>query len=389
MDNLLLTTEDFQEVLSSLLLAELPYNARMQFTQGASLVPDFIPSAENLPDIKNTINTIRTMFNVPMQGITAGQTLQQWATILSTEWTTTDQQITFFTSGSTGEPKPLTHDYRLHVQEVHALAKIFTDRSRVVSFVPRHHIYGFLFSILLPKALKCESVWSVPLPTPGLVDELSNGDLMVAFPLLWGKLNEMSVRFGNGVQGVTSTGPCPAETIENLCRNGLDTMYEIYGSSETGGVGYRSSPREGYSLLPHWTQENDATQLKRDHTILGSQKYTLQDELEWKTPTTFLPIRRSDNAVQVAGINVYPSRVKEILIEHPAIAECAVRLMRHDEGTRLKAIVIPQDTRCDKTDLESTIRAWAKDRLSPYELPGAWTIRNKLPLNALGKLTDW
>jgi len=387
MTKLSLTADDLQEMLSSLFMADMPYNARMEYSHGASLVSDFQPTKALLPKLETVTETVRSMFNVSLKSLNETTTLKEWAETLHNEWEETDGHITFFTSGSTGTPKATTHDITLHEQEVCALAEIFAGRRRIISFVPRHHIYGFLFSILLPKALQVPVRWEAPLPTPGLISQLQPDDLVVAFPLLWGKLVELEVKFGSGISGVTSTGPCPATTIEVLCDNGLERMYEIYGSSETGGVGYRTSPTSGYTMLPYWSQTDALSSLQRENPTLGRQEYTLQDVFQWQNDT-FTPARRTDDGVQVAGINVYPSHVRDILLECPDIKDCAVRLMREEEGDRLKTLIIPNGMHNEK-ELESTIRGWAKTRLSPYELPSAWTIAKKIPTNAMGKPKDW
>lgn len=389
MGSLPLSVKDVREILSSLLLAGLSYDDRMRFSKGASLLPDFKPNRQHLPELDRITQSIRAMFGTPAVALPFDTTLHEWADELHCAWQETEKQITFFTSGSTGEPKPTTHDYRLLEQEVHALAAIFSNRKRIVSFVPRHHIYGFLFSILLPKALNCDVCWEVPLPTPGLIHSLGQGDLIVAFPLLWKKFSEMEVRFNSDVNGVTSTGPCPADVINNLRSNGLGEMYEVYGSSETGGIGYRTSPGGHYSLLSHWKRSIDPASLERTHPAIGAQTYGLQDNLQWETDTTFIPTKRMDDAVQVAGINVYPSRVRDVLAEHPDVRECAVRLMRQEEGTRLKAIVVPMQTGNTMNETEAALRKWAKERLTVYEMPGSWTFARKLPLNEMGKLKDW
>ena len=389
MHKLQLTVDDFQEILSSLLLSELPYAARMEFSAGASLTPAFVPSTQLLPNLAEISNKVSTMFHTLKPHTLGACSLHQWAKALHEDWGNEKQNITFFTSGSTGEPTPATHAFANHEQEVTALADIFHGRKRVVSFVPRHHIYGFLFSILLPKALGIEVKWAVPLPTPGLIESLQEKDLIVAFPLFWEKFKEMGIQFSRELHGVTSTGPCPAKTIHALKQNGLERMYEIYGSSETGGVGYRENPTSGYTLLPFWARTNDKSCLQRTHSNQGNQKCTLQDLLKWNGTTTFTPIRRTDNAVQVAGINVYPILVRETLLKHPSINDCAVRLMRPEEGTRLKVLIVLNDKDCDFKDIESSIRKWAKSRLSSYELPAAWSFKEEIMTNALGKHQDW
>ena len=374
-------------MLSSLLMAELPYDARMRFSEGASLTPSFRPTEANIPNLDRVSSAACAMFHVSPPADISGTTLNEWAGMLFKQWAKGGERITFFTSGSTGEPKPATHDFAAHVQEVHALAQIFSDRDRIVCFVPRHHIYGFLFSILLPKALDIPVKWEAPLPTPGLAAFLKPGDLMVAIPLLWRKLLEINTHFPKGIHGVTSTGPCPPNIIHGLRSNGLERMYEIYGSSETGGVGYRTDPEHGYSLLPHWTRTESKTSLIR--VVPGQREliHELQDVIRWDN-STFTPCRRTDNCVQVAGMNVYPARIRSLLTGLPGVKDCSVRLMRPDEGERLKAFIIPEQD-SDISQLKSDLRAWTKHHLAPEERPRSWTFGRCLPTNIMGKESDW
>ncbi|BCS88453.1 AMP-binding protein [Pseudodesulfovibrio sediminis] len=386
MDALSLTASDIQEMLSSLLMAQLSYDSRMQFAKGASLPAHFVPSPDTIPDFDSALKTIGAMFHAPQLDNTDTASLAELTNALFEHWRDNGDKITFFTSGSTGAPKPSTHDYDLHVQETIALAEIFRDRKRIVSYVPRHHIYGFLFSILLPKVMGVEVRWEAPQPFPGMTSSLRDGDLIVAFPLLWEKLTEMHATFGHGLHGATSTGPCSAQVITSLKAHGLDRMYEIYGSSETGGIGYRTSPQDNYTLLPHWKKTDSDSVLLRPHSDEDLHRYELQDLLKWQKDT-FIPERRTDNAVQVAGINVYPSRVRAALLEHPDVDDCAVRLMRPDEGQRLKIFIVLAKNA--QEDMDASLRKWAKERLSPHEQPMIWTFGPKLPVNSLGKQTDW
>lgn len=385
-NSLSLSIEDIQGMLSSLLMAELSYNDRLLFSEGSTLKSDFIPSSDTVKDFDAVRNKVLTIFNVSANTFKTGTSLQKWANSIHTEWMQSEKHITFFTSGSTGIPKPNTHDIVLHEQEVNALAHIFHGRTRIVSFAPHHHIYGFLFSVLLPKAMNIPVVSYPPLPTLGTIRQLTPGDLVIAFPLLWNKLAEMAIEIVDDVHGVTSTGPCPAKTIATLRDKGVGRMYEIYGSSETGGVGYRSKSG-GYNLLPYWSIGNDASQLTRAEPNGHKRQYELQDILKWDGET-FLPIKRNDDGVQVAGVNVFPDRVKRIFLTHPYVKECAVRLMSQDEGGRLKVLLVSS---CHKheNEIEKELRKWAKQQLSQYEFPSRWDFTDKLPLNIMGKPQNW
>lgn len=70
--------------------------------------------------------------------------------------------------------------------------------------------------------------------------------------------------------------------------------------------------------------------------------FTVQDELVWEDSRHFLPQGRRDEVVQVGGRNVSPAHVAQVLRRHPRVRDASVRLMRPDEGLRLKAFVVPR-----------------------------------------------
>lgn len=250
--DLCLSARDILEIISSALLAEMNYQQRMNNICGNTLSPDFIPDSSTFPHIDKIISRIGTQLGLSnpedLHGLSVGN-MSEFTFQLNQG---RPETLTFFTSGSTGIPVPSPTRFIDLEQEIRALADIFPERQRIISLVPRHHIYGFLFCILLPKALNIPVEFKSPLPTPKLVECMKPGDLVIAFPLLWGKLAKQNILFPEKIFAVTSTGPCPAETINGLQQKGLARMTEVYGSSETGGVGFRHDPAGFYTLLPYW-----------------------------------------------------------------------------------------------------------------------------------------
>ncbi|ABA89884.1 acyl-CoA synthetase, AMP-forming [Syntrophotalea carbinolica DSM 2380] len=302
--------------------------------------------------------------------------------------------VTFHSSGSTGEPTACPQPLSVLWQEVGELGRLTQDRRRLVSVVPQHHIYGFLFSVLLPAQLGVPTELLPPFPGAGLSEFLREGDLLIAFPAFWKGLASLGLRFPTGVRGVTSTGPCPPQIIEQLRQQGLDAMMEVYGSSETSGVGYRWDQSDAYSLFRFWQpvalQQTSPDALIR-HQLNGlmAEPVMLPDEVQWLDERTFRPLRRRDQAVQVAGINVYPQYVVSCLKQHPAVEDCVVRLMRPEEGDRLKAFVVPVDPRQADATLRSALIDWCRQRLKSVEQPRSFTFGTQLPTQGMGKLADW
>ena len=90
----------------------------------------------------------------------------------------------------------------------------------------------------------------------------------------------------------------------------------------------------------------------------------------------------------MGGINVFPARVRQVLLDHPQVADAAVRLMAPEERSRLKAFVVSAPG-CDVEALPSALWAWTESRMTAPERPKAFTIGAQLLRNAMGKLADW
>ena len=301
--------------------------------------------------------------------------------------------LTFRTSGSAGDPKRCEHALSHLWQEVDALAPLFVGRRRVLSAVRSHHIYGFLVTVLMPRRLALPGSELVDLrhrAASSVVAELRAGDLVVGYPDFWRAIARTGRSIPGGVLGITSTAPCPADVARDLKSLGLDTLVELYGSSETAGVGVRSQATEPYALLPFWQRvEGDATALARLAPDGVATTYQVQDRLEWTDDRRFRPAGRIDEAVQVAGVNVFPSAVRRVLMEHPDVHDAAVRRMSADPLSRLKAFVVPREGRAADAGFHAELEAWVSSRLTTPERPRAFSFGTAIPVGSSGKLVDW
>jgi len=315
--------------------------------------------------------------------------LSDWVDAARASLTRFDADLVFRTSGSSGMPKRCPHRLVDLWCEVDELARVLPGRRRVLSAVPAHHIYGFLFTVLLPQAsgdpLPVMDVrGSSPAALSGI---LQPGDLVVAHPDWWRQVAALGLAFPDDVVGVTSTAPCPDAVARALADGGL-RLVQVYGSSETAGVGWREAAGEAYRLFSYWQVAGEGM-LERSVGHGMVECFPLQDRLEWKSDDHFLPNGRKDHAVQVGGSNVFPDYIGEVLAMHPAVAKCQVRLMRPDEGTRLKVFVVPRDKYADAEALRRVLTTWIAGRLTPPERPAVFSFGPQVPRGPNGKLTDW
>ncbi len=294
--------------------------------------------------------------------------------------------LTFRTSGSTGAPKPCRHRLRDLLQEAAGYPALLPPVRRLICCVPCHHIYGTIWTALVPAALGDVPVEEARFIGPGLaLPALGSGDLVMATPALWRHILHGLDRPPAGVAGLTSTAPMPADLARGIVAAGIAPLCEIYGSSEHAGIGFRTGADDPFTLQAQWRVEGEDA-LVRLATDGERPPEPLMDHLGWIDARGFRVTGRRDAAVQVGGINVHPARIAREIAMHEGVADCAVRLA--DTG-RLKAFVVPADPDADTAVLADALRAWARTHLEEAERPRRYSFGPALPRTESGKLRDW
>ena len=333
--------------------------------------------------------------------------------------------VTFSSAGSTGQRKHIRHQLALLMGEATAWANLLCrgreEREakgktslepdlepnlepdleadfvvgRVVVLAPTHHIYGFIWGVLLPLALKVPVVDAELATLP----ELLPGDLLVAVPDQWAwlaKANHLTQLWPANVVGISSTSPLPSAVHQALTiaqrgqgiapKSAVAQLLEIYGSSETGGLAWRDTAMQPYSLLEGRVRtSSDGVALQLESGALA--ELAVQDELVWVDQSKFHVLARLDHCVQVGGHNVSPTWVAEQLASHPCVEHATTRLSAHARPPRLKAFIVlkaPADP-SGRAELEN----WATENLPWYANPCAFSYGLTLPRTSMGKLCDW
>lgn len=424
--------EGMTRVLKDLIADEL---SRLRHGDPAAIIRDLTDDQRLGPDgfgmdsfeFMTVSATLARMFHIYDLGaedyLLARPTVRGWRDLIleladsdaGTEAAGPAHLITFLSSGSTGARTPVEHTRGLLVEEMRFFRELLGVPARIFVTVPTHHIYGYLFGALLPdlySGIEADDESTSPVPVlPLRGSALSRprsacarsgapvpeaGDLLIAFPDALSRLLEAGVLPCPGLTVVTSTAPCPAD-IASRVRNGGSRLVEVYGSSETAGIGYRDSTREAYELLPYWQRDGEALRRPVSENVPDGKttQVTPPDELEWTDERRFLPLRRRDGAVVVGGRNVFPNRVEAAIRDLPGVVDAAVRLYDAPDGARLKAFVVPAveagpaSTKPDLEALESTIRSALSGVLRSAEQPAVYRFGAELPRNSMGKLMDF
>lgn len=309
----------------------------------------------------------------------ARPSILQWSELLEKSLELYNGEFNFFSSGSQGKPESTLHRSEDLAEEVGFLAELVSRQltpRRVISLVPSNHIYGAIFTIFLPQQL------GIPVQrVQDISGKLKEGDVVVTIPSLVTQWETRSLSFPRNVLVISSTAPLENRLSQWLTNRGASFL-EIYGSSETAGIGYRDTPAAPFTLFPYW-ERISGTVIQRSST---PKAYPIPDVIQWQDDLRFFPGGRKDRFVQINGINVSPSEIAERFRSHPDVEDAAVRSFSSSVGPRLKIFI---RTLRDTDGLEAVLRDWSSRNLPSHQRPAHYSFGTEMPKNSMDKPSDW
>lgn len=252
-------------------------------------------------------------------------------------------------------------------QDAAAAANILHGRRRLLSFVAPHSLLGFVLSILTPNLQGVTSVDARGMTPEQLSKSLSYGDVLVATPTLWRYMMREKLTAPDNTMAVAFGEPMTPDLAAQMRTAGFGVMRELYGSTETGLIGWRDTPSERFVLFDHW---RGGDRLLRVNPAGETRDVEPMDYLEWRDGRSFDLAGRRDGAVQIGAVNVVANDVARRLCEHPLIADCDVKVGRRGDGVdRLIAHIVLEKGRQPDDRTAREIDAWCRMTLRQQERP--------------------
>jgi 4-coumarate--CoA ligase (photoactive yellow protein activation family) len=223
--------------------------------------------------------------------------------------------VTVYTSGSTGAPSACRKTAQQLLGEGETLRQTFelAADSCVLATVPAHHIYGLLFSIVLPLSAGARFVRDTPLHMP-VIEELARrhaADVLISVPAHLHALARSPLTSLASIRAIFSSGAAlPASTALELHAKFGVPVREVLGSTETGGFAWRSAEQPDAPFRPFPNVQisvGDDEQLLLRSPLLDAgiaQPLACPDRIELNPDGSFRHIGRTDGVIKVAGTRV-------------------------------------------------------------------------------------
>ncbi|HUF47532.1 MAG TPA: AMP-binding protein [Vicinamibacterales bacterium] len=96
---------------------------------------------------------------------------------------------------------------------------------------------------------------------------------------------------------------------------------------------------------------------------------------------------RTDDMIISSGYNIAGAEVENVLLTHPAVAECAVVGVPDEaRGHIVKAVIVPAAGVTVSDQLARTLQEYVKSEIAPYKYPRAIQFVESLPRTLTGKI---
>jgi 2-aminobenzoate-CoA ligase len=374
-----------------------------------------------------TLREVRLFNDASSDGLEAAMT-RHTQPFTAVDTAADDTCLLAFTSGTTGEPKATMHFHR-DVMAICACWPVHVLRANADDVFIGSPPLGFTFGLggllLFPLAIGASTVLLEKATPPVLLEAIAHYGATVLFTApttyraIAGQARErrLSVALGGTLRKCVSAGEAlPAATrvqwkaatgIEAIDGIGSTEMLHIFISAdeEHAHPGATGTPVPGYQAcildpdgqpLPHGAVGRLAVRGPTGCRYLDDTRQAQYVHAGWNvTGDAYLEDEdgyfryqaRTDDMIISAGYNIAAPEVETVLLEHAAVAECAVIGVPDEErGQIVKAYVV---LRADHAPDAATVRLLqdhVKRAVAPYKYPRAIEFVSELPRTATGKL---
>jgi len=305
---------------------------------------------------------------------------------------------TVFTSGTMGPMTPWPKTSVELLGEAQTLGTTFDvePEARIVGTVPPGHIYGLLFTILLPLMRGAAFSRDTPHHAEAIAHCVRHNEatILVTVPVQLRALGGQTEGAFPSLRRVfSSTGPLPESVaVAFAARFGLPVT-EIFGSTETGGIASRLRQSGG---LETWQpldgvgiSKSPAGRLEVDSPFVHAdlpRPFETSDLVEIHGNGSFSHLGRSDGVVKIGGRRVSIPEVEECLRQHADVDDAAVVAIPAPggRGHQLLAAVVPNT--CEVDGLVGALRKALRKNFEPSCLPKRMLVVDAIPKDENGKV---
>jgi acetyl-CoA synthetase len=171
--------------------------------------------------------------------------------------------------------------------------------------------------------------------------------------------------------------PAPGYDIDLVRDDGTSCA-----TGEEGQIVIRTDRRKPLGMFGGYFRDEALTESVWSNNIYQTGDIAWKDEDGY-----FWFVGRLDDVIKSSGYRIGPFEVESVLMEHPAVLECAVTgVPDPDRGTAVKATVVLAKGHSASDELKLELQSHAKRSTAPYKYPRIVEFVKELPKTISGKI---
>lgn len=365
----------------------------------ANCKADWLESIQESFDAVISDHSIDTInFSKPSNGIDVSHFLQAEATIGELKLPEQcSSSIQFYTSGSSSQPKAITKELSQLLLEAAILEQLFGDSVAGCEFfatVSHHHIYGLIFRMIWP-LLYQHPFHTVMLlyPEELIAKSAEHNDIcLISSPAF---LSRHDKNLSNiELKQCFSSGSLLSYKAAQMSHTQF-RLYpvEVYGSTETGGIGYRTQAdnNAAWEQFPGVRFEPNESGHVTLHSPYIRQPEPLDDKIHQLSDNRFELLGRLDRVVKIEEKRVSLDALEQTLMQSPYVDDAKVVVLQQ-KRTFIGAVIALNANglgylqQHSKRSLNQKLKESLIRTFEAVAIPRKWRYFEQLPYNSQGKL---
>jgi acyl-coenzyme A synthetase/AMP-(fatty) acid ligase len=317
-----------------------------------------------------------------------------------------DPALIVFTSGTSGEPKPIRHGQRYlagqGVQAEHWFGAREGDLCwcTAASGWSKSARNSFIAPWIRGAAALMQDARFDPAERLEVI-EREGVDVLCMAPTEYRAIAKRTTLRGLGLRHAVAAGePLNPEIVDEWQEAAGVAVHDGYGQTETGAltgmpIGPPVRPGSMGTPLPGLRVWVDDGELVADPATVPTFFIDGPRDRPWRTGDRVTEDEdgylwfegRTDDVIISAGYRIGPFEVESALVSHPAVAEAAA-VAAPDEvrGSVVRAIVVLRDGSAAGEALAAQLQDHVKEQTAPYKYPRIVEFADSLPKTASGKI---